>query len=143
MSILINLMILILFIVFILWTWNGTKGFENNWTRVGYIIIGTLGITLLTYIIYIISKSNVQYPNIDIQREIRNIILKIFIPINGFITLPRIANIVTKIKDEEIDKEKFKKRILFYFIVFIIVIIIECIYFKNIQNGIIQIINSK
>ena len=143
MSVAINITIIILFLVYIFWTWNNTKCFEGNIIRISYILIGTLFITLLTYIIFLISKNGMKYPNEDIAKELRNIILRVFIPINGFITLPRIANIIGKIKNDEIDGEKLKKKIIIFSIVNIIVIIFECIYFKNIQNGILQIINSK
>ena len=143
MNIVINIIIIILFLIYLLWTWDNTKGFKNNLLRISYIIIGTIVISLLTYIIYLISKNGVQYQNENILREVRNIILKIFIPINGFISMPRIGFLICRIKDDDIESKELKKKIMIYSIAFIAVIIFECFYFKNIQNGIINIINSK
>ena len=74
---------------------------------------------------------------------VRNIILIVFTPVNGFITLPRIANIIGKIKNDEITGYQLKKKIIIFTIVVIIAIVIEGIYFKDVQNGIIQIFKLK
>ena len=143
MSVMIYIMIIILFLIFIFWTWNNTKSFEGTFTRVSYIIIGTLFISITTFIIFIISKNNINYPNQDMIGVVRNIILLVFVPINGFIILPQIASTIGKIKNDDITAEKLKKRIVIFIIAIIIIVIFEGYYFKNIQNGIIQIINLK
>ena len=143
MSTTIYLTILILFLVYILWTWNSTKSFEGSFIRISYIAIGTLFITFVTYIIFLISKNRVQYPNEQLEGIIRNIILLTFIPVNGFITLPQIGNIISKIKNDSINKEKIKIKIITFFITIIIIIIFECHYFGGMQSKIIEIINSR
>ena len=143
MSTTIYLIIFILFLVDIFWTWSSTKSFEGNFTRISYIFIGTLFITLLTYIIFLFSKNGINYPNNAMIGKIRNIILLTFVPINSFVVLPQLAKIVEKIKNDEISEEKLKKIILIFVVIAIFLIVIESIYFKSIQNGIISIINSK
>lgn len=135
--------IIILFFVYIFWTWNNTKYFDSFFTRVSYICIGSLFITLVTYIVFIISKVGIVYPNKEMIGELRNIILLTFVPINGFLTLPQIANTIKLIKDDEITSEKFKRKMIVFIICILIVIIFESYYFKNIQNGIIQKINLR
>lgn len=143
MSTAIYLIIFILFLVDIFWVWSSTKSFETNFTRISYIFIGTLFITLLTYIIFLFSKSEINYPNVAMIGKVRNIILLTFVPINSFVVLPQLAKIVDKIKNDEISGEKIKTTILIFIVVAIFAIILETVYFKSIQNGIINIINSK
>lgn len=143
MQTMINIIIIILFAVYLFWTWNNTKSFEGTFTRISYIIIGTLFMTLVTYIIFAISKREIIYPNQSMIGTLRNVILLIFVPINGFIVLPQIGNTIEKIKKDTITPEKLKKRIIIFIIVAIIILIFECSYFRNIQNQIIKIINLK
>lgn len=143
MSGLIYGIIIILFLVYIFWTWNNTKSFEGNFTRISYIIIGTLFMTLVTYIIFLISKKGVIYPHQDMIGVLRNIILLIFVPVNGFVTLPQIASTIGKIKNDDITGEELKRKIAIFIITIIIVVILECYYFKSIQNQIIGIINLR
>ena len=143
MSTAIYITIIVLFIVYVLWTWNSTKCFEGTSIRISYIVIGTLFITFVTYIIFLISKNGINYPSSDMIGKIRNIILLTFIPVNGFITLPQIGNIIGKIKDDSITSEKAKKRIIIFLISIIVVLIFECYYFGSMQNRIIGMINAR
>ena len=143
MSAMIYVVIIILFLVYLSWTWNSTKSFEGNFTRISYIIIGTLFITLVTYIIFLISKNGINYPIEDMIGKMRNIILLTFVPVNGFITLPQVAITIGKIKNDDITAEKLKKKIIVFIVTVLIIVIFESYYFKNIQNGIIQLINLK
>ncbi|MCI9064184.1 MAG: hypothetical protein HFJ17_06245 [Clostridia bacterium] len=143
MSTIINIVIIVLFLVHILWTWNNTKSFEGTFTRISYIVIGTLFMTLFTYIIFCVSKNSVKYPTLEMVPVVRNIILLTFVPVNGFVTLPRVANTIGKIKNDQITPSEFKRQIVIFIAIIILMIIIECIYFKNIQNGIIRIIRLR
>jgi len=137
------LVIVILFLVFLFWTWNNTRYFDNVLAKILFVIIGTLSIALITYIIFLISTSNIYYMNNKIYSILRNVILLVFIPINGFLTLPRIANMIGKIKKDEITGKKLKKYMILFIIITIIVIVIEVYYFKGIQNRIMQIIKFR
>lgn len=143
MSAIIYIIIIILFLVYLSWTWKSTKSFEGTFTRISYIFIGTLFITLVTYIIFLISKNGISYPHPEMIGKIRNIILLTFVPINGFITLPQIATSIGKIKNDDITAEQLKKKLIIFIIVIIITVIFEGSYFKNIQNGILQVIKLK
>ena len=139
---LIYLIIIILFIVLLSWTWNNVKNFDTTAQKIFYIIVGLMIIALETLIIFNISKESVDYPNIEIMKQVRKIALLIFIPINGFLTLPHFASIFKEVGTGTND-EKTKKKIVILGIIIIISIIIEITYLKNFQNGIIKIINSK
>ena len=140
---LINFIIVVLFIIYIVCAWNSTKEFENNLLRISFIFVGTLFITLLTLILFWISKIGVEYPKKEMIGEVRKIILLSFIPINGFIILTQTASIFAQAKSGMVSKEDMQKKIKRLVIIFIILIVFEAIYFKNIQNGMIRIIQNK
>ena len=140
---LINFIIVVLFIIYIVCAWNSTKEFENTLMRISFIFVGTLFITLLTLILFWISKIGVQYPKKEMIGEVRRIILLSFIPINGFVTLTQSASIFAQAKSGMVSKEDMQKKIKRLVIIFIILIVFEAIYFKNIQNGMIRIIQNK
>ena len=140
---LINFIIVVLFIIYIVCAWNSTKVFENTLLRISFILVGTLFITLLTLILFWISKIGVKYPKKEMIGEVRKIILLSFIPINGFLTLTQSASIFAQAKSGMVSKEEMKKKIKRLVIIFIILIVFEAIYFKNVQNGMIRIIQNK
>lgn len=136
MGSMIYLMIIILFLVLILWTCNNTKNFENKFQRVLYIVLGLAINSIIVAIIFNISKSGINYSNIEIMKEMRKFILLIFTPINGLLTMPIGANAIIGIRDGE-NKNKL---LLILSIIFVIAIIFECSYFESIQRGVLQII---
>lgn len=143
MSAMIYVIIIVLFLVYISWTWNSTHSFEGKIARISYILVGTAVITFVTYIIFLISKNGINYPVKEMIGATRNIILLTFVPINGFLILPQIANTLGKVKKDEITPEQFKKRLVIFIIAIIVIVVFECSYFKGIQNGIIEFINTK
>ena len=66
-----------------------------------------------------------------------------FVPINGIIILPLLAKSYNKLKYGNLDKSIFLKRGLLLGIVLIIALIIECMYFKNIQEQVVTMLNQK
>ena len=134
--------IAIIFIAYIIWTWNSTNVFENVTTRIGYVLLGTIAITVITLIIFTISKIGVVYPKQEMVGDVRKVILLIFVPINGFLFLTRITSIVARVKNGDVSKDELSKKLKIYGIIFLILVIIECIYFKKIQLNMIDIINA-
>ena len=138
----INFIIFVLFAIYVVFVWNSTKEFENTIIRVSYLLVGTLFITILTLILFWISKIGMQYPKKEMIGEVRRIILLVFIPINGFITLTQAASIFAQAKSGMVSKEDMQKKIKRFAIIFVVLMVFEAIYFKNIQNGIISFIQS-
>jgi len=135
--------VFLLFVVYIVWTWNSTKEFEDQKIRIAYLIVGTLFIAMVTLIIFLVSKIGVNYPKKEMVGQVQKIVLLVFTPINGFLVLTQFSSVFQQIRSGMVSKEKMNKKIKTLLIVFTILIIIECIYFKNVQYGIIKIINSK
>ncbi len=142
MVIMIYLIIIILYAVLLFWTWNNVKQFENIAQKIGYIGIGLIILFAITWILFSIAKSGVDYPSVEIMKEVRKMALLIFVPINGFLSLPHFASIVQEITTGTSD-EKTRRRATILGIVIVIAIIIEIAYMKSFQNGIIEILNSK
>lgn len=140
---LIYFIITVLFIIYIVCVWNSTKEFETVLMRISFILIGTLFITILTLIIFWISKFGISYPKKEMVGEVRKIILLSFIPINGFITLTQTSTIFAQAKSGMVSKEDMEKKIKRLVIIFIVLVVFEVIYFKNIQNGMIKIIQNR
>ena len=126
--------IAVLYMVLIAWTWNNVKDFTDNMQKIKYLVIGTIALFIVTYIIFNISKIGINYPNKDIAKIVRRISMFLFVPINGYISLPHIAKIKTDIKDENLDDEKIKKRIIALGIIIVISIIIEMFFLKDFQK---------
>ena len=135
--------IILLFLIYFIWVWNSSREFENIALRISFIVIGTLFVAFITYILFLFSKIGVNYPKHEMIKDVRNIILLIFVPINGFATLPQGINLINRIKDGNISQEEKEKKIKILSIVILVLLIFEAIYFKNIQNGIINYINLK
>ena len=134
--------IFILLAMYIVFTWNSTKEFETIISRISFVIIGTLFISLFTLVLFYISKIGVVYPKEEMIGQIRKIVLLVFIPINGFLTLTQLASIFAKVKNDMISKEELSKKIKIFAIIFIVLIIIECIYLKRFQVDIIEMMNN-
>lgn len=143
MNILIYFIIAVLFVVLIFWTWNNTKDFEETSRRVIFIVVGIVLIAIVTLIYFAISKVGITYPKVEMVKQVRKMVVLLFTPINGFLSLPHIASLKMKIKLKTEDEEKLKKKIIMLGIVFIVATIVEINYMKDFQNGIIQMLNSK
>ena len=135
--------VFLLFVVYIVWTWNSTKEFEDQKIRIAYLLVGTLFIAMVTLIIFLVSKIGVNYPKKEMVGQVQKIVLLVFTPINGFVVLTQFSSVFQQIRSGMVSKDKMDKKIKRLLIIFAILIIIECIYFKNVQYGIIKIINSK
>ena len=132
------LIIIILFAVLFLWTWNNMKDFENTVRKIRFITIGILGLFSVTYVIFLISKIGITYPSEEVLTQVRRASVLLCVPINGYITLPHIAKIKSDIETNAIDNERNKKRIIILVVVTIIVTIFEIFYLKDFQKGIIS-----
>ena len=132
----------IMIFCYIIWTWRSTKELESYLMRASYLVIGTLFITIVTLILFQISKIGIEYPKQEMVGEVRKIILLIFVPINGLIVLTQSVSIFTQVKNNIISKKQLNKRIKILAIIFIEMIVFECFYFKSIQTGIISMINK-
>lgn len=141
MGLLIIIVSIILFIVLIKLTWNRLNNLETKQK----IIACTLGIIvslLITSIIFFISSIGIEYKSQAGKQAIMRIILLIFTPINGMSYMPYFAKIIGNVKYKKTSKEKTTAKLTRCLIISLIIFIIEIIYLKNMQKGIIEYANQ-
>lgn len=98
-------------------------------------------ITCIALILFMFIISNIIYGigNMGIIGEIanksKNMILLVLMPINMMIIASPIALQINKAQSKEIEKEKFSKKIITLVLIDVAILIVECIYIKNIQLG--------
>ena len=136
-------LIIVLFTVLVMWTWNNVKDFENNTEKIKFIIIGLIILFICTIIIFAISKTGIKYPNDEVLKQVRCIAIFLCVPINGYISLPHIAKIKSEIYTNSIEEEKSKKRIIILVSIITIITILEIFYLKDFQRGIINNLVNK
>lgn len=131
------IIIAILFLVLLGWSWNSLGSIDKK-EKIKYIIIGLVLTYLLTFIIYAISKIGIQYDNKEAMKMIRTVFVLLFAIVNGYILLPYSFKKIEKIKSKEIEEEKLKRSIIILLIIIVILLIFESIYLENLQQGILK-----
>ena len=131
------IIIAILFLVLLGWSWNSLGSIDKK-EKIKYIIIGLVLTYLLTFIIYTISKIGIQYDNKETMKIIRTVFVLLFAIVNGYILLPYSFKKIEKIKSKEIEEEKLKRSIIILLIIIVILLIFESIYLGNLQQGILK-----
>ena len=137
MNVLITIISIILFFVLGIIIYNGLNGIELKYKIIIFLIEIFLCF-VVTIILFNISSIGIEYPNSKSKTIAMKTLVLIFTPINGILLLPNVTRIINESKNEEITKEEFGKKIKKFLITFIILIIIEFIYLKNTQNGILN-----
>lgn len=140
--VIIGIIIIVLFAVLIGWTLNNLYNVTNVKAKIIFIIISTLLILLITFILFNISKSSIQYPNESMVKDVRNILVLTFAPVNGIVIIPFIAKQISRVKENSIEENELKKKIILMSIIFILILILECMYLKNTQIGILKILEN-
>jgi hypothetical protein len=141
MGIVIIAVAVILYVVLVGAIWHNLDAIENS-KRVGLILISILFMAIITLIIFNISANGVTYENKEMIADIRNVLVLFFTPINGLISIPFMASILNKAKNNEIKQNEFKKKTIILGVVFLVILIMECKYLTGIQNGILNIVNK-
>lgn len=141
MTIIIIAVTIILYVILLGFTWHNLDILENS-KKIIFTIFALLAIVLVTLIIFNISTSGIEYENYNMIANVRNMLVAVFTPVNGLIVMPYVANMIGKIKQEDITQPEFKKKTIIIGIIFILILIFECNYFKDMQMGILDIINK-
>lgn len=134
--------ITILFFILIKWTWHNLGNITKG-KKILYIAIGILIMYLITLIIFNISKKQIQYNSQEIMIHVKNLLVLVFTSINGLIFMPYISKFIYKFEKNNINITTLKINIIIILTIFILCLVIECNYLKNIQKEIIDIYNLK
>lgn len=105
-----------------------------------FIAIGTAIMYVLVSLVYWLSTKNIELGTTS--EKGKNLITFTFVPINIIIALPFLAKSYKYFKQGRLKKEKFKNRIILIGVILIIALIVEFFYFKDIQNGILSMIQA-
>ena len=136
--ILIIVIIAVIYMLLIAWTWHSLGEIEKS-KKVMVIGIGILIIYFMTLFIFLISKQGIVYENVEMSKAVRNVLVIMFTSVNGLIVLPFLARQLDKIHEGEMEKTKFSKITLILLIIFIICLGIEYGYMKSTQQVILNI----
>ncbi len=131
--------ILVLNIVAIALTYYCLSSIEKK-EKIIFIAIGVAVIYILTSFVYWVSTKNIAIK--EVSEMGKNLITFIFVPINGIIVLPILAKSYAKYKTGMLDIDRLKNRGLVLGMILAILLIIECKYFKNIQNSVVEIVEK-
>ena len=129
------------YIFIIVWTWNNLGQTEKT-KKIFIIAAGFIIMYLITLIIFTLSKKEIQYETIAIERNIKNILVALFTAVNSLI-LPFIAKVINDKKEEEIEQKQFTRIILVIIIIFLFFSFFESGYMKSTQEGILKIYQAQ
>ena len=129
MNTLITIISIILFLVLSIIVYNGLSGMDNK-KKIIIFLIEIIMCFVFTMILFNISSLGIEYPN----SKSKEIAMK---------TMVAIFRTLNESQSGEIKKEECKKRLKKSLIIFLVLLIIEFIYLKNVQNGILSNYNMK
>lgn len=132
--------ILLLNLVAILLTYHFLGKDMDKKSKGIFIIIGIAAIYLLVTFVYWIGTKNIDLGNA--KETCKNLVTFTFVPVNAIIIMPFLASSYRKLKNGDLKIEPFRNRCILLGIILVIALIIEFFYFKNIQNGILAILQT-
>ena len=142
MNTIITVISIILFLVLSIIIYNGLNGM-NQKNKIIIFFIEIIVCFVFTTILFNLSSIGIEYLNSKNKGIAMRTLVAIFTPINGIILLPNITRIINESQNGEINKEECKKRLKKSLIVFILLVIIEFVYLKNTQIGILNNYNMQ
>lgn len=131
----------ILFIILIIWSWHSLEDIEKS-TKILYLIVEIAITLIITYVIFIISQGNIQYPSEEIEKSIRTTLILLFAGVNGCILVPYTSKILAKVKQNEIDSKELRRKILIILVLIILIVLVEKNYMADTQDGILKVFNQ-
>lgn len=140
-TIITTIVTIVMFLILIGWTWNSLGSVENK-KKVIYIISGILIVYVLTFVIYNVSKIGIVYENMSVMLTIRKVYIIIFTFINCYLILPFVFKNIDRLTCSELNNDVLSRIIIKLAIKILIIFILESIYFGNIQQGILKMINK-
>ncbi len=107
-----------------------------------FITVGIAIMYMLVAATYWLSTKNMQFAGNAGMGTAQSLITFTFVPINMILTLPILASSYRAYKEGRLKAQNFKNRLIALAIILVIILIIEFFYFKDIQSGIIELINK-
>lgn len=105
-----------------------------------FIIVGIAVIYMLVSFVYWIGTKDIE---LGVSESFgKNLITFTFVPVNAIIILPFLASSYKNLKVGRLKVENFRNRCILLAIALIILLVMECSYFKDIQTGIYNMLES-
>ena len=142
MNALISVISIILFIVLGIIIYNGLNGMDLK-KKIIIFIFEIIVCLIFTMILFNISSLGIEYPNSQSREIALKILVTIFTPMNGIILLPNITRLINESQNGEIDKEECARKLKKTLIIFILLVIMEFLYLRNTQIGILNNYNMQ
>ena len=142
MNALISVISIILFIVLGIIIYNGLNGMDLK-KKIIIFIFEIIVCLIFTMILFNISSLGIEYPNSQSRKIALKILVTIFTPMNGIILLPNITRLINESQNGEIDKEECARKLKKTLIIFILLVIMEFVYLRNTQIGILNNYNMQ
>ena len=142
MNALISVISIILFIVLGIIIYNGLNGMDLK-KKIIIFIFEIIVCLIFTMILFNISSLGIEYPNSQSREIALKILVTIFTPMNGIILLPNITRLINESQNGEIDKEECARKLKKTLIIFILLVIMEFVYLRNTQIGILNNYNMQ
>ena len=137
MNALITIIAIILFLVLGIIIYNGLNGIDNK-KKVIIFLVEIIACLIFTITLFNISSIGVDYPSEQNKKIAMKTLVVIFTPINGILLLPNITRIINESQNGKIGKDECNKKIKKFLSIFVLVLIIEVIYLRNTQIGILS-----
>ena len=132
---------LAIYAVLIAWTWY-SLGFIEKPKKIAFIVGGIISIGIITLILFGMTQKDITYENREMKNIVKNIIVPIFTAVNGILVLPQIGKILDKRNEDEIKLEQLKKRVIILIVIFLLCLIFEVGYMKEVQEGILTMYHA-
>lgn len=136
---LILVFIIVLNIIAIALTYYCLSDLEKK-DKVIFIAVCVAIIYMLTTLVYWISTKSVAVK--EVSDLGKNLITFLFVPINTLVVVPLLAKSYNKYKTGFLAFDKLRNRGIVLGAILLIILIIECVYFKNVQNTVITLIEK-
>ena len=137
MNIFLTLAILVANAIAIILIYQFVKKLEQM-DKIIFIAVSVATIYIAVSLIYWISGFGLDS---SVNEAAKNFITFLFVPVNVILLIPFVATKYTKYKEKKISKRKFAERVIKVVLVGIVLLTIECIYFKSIKKNI-KLINN-
>ena len=108
--------------------------------KVIFIAVCVAIIYMLTTLVYWISTKSIAVK--EVSDLGKNLITFLFVPINTLVVVPLFAKSYNKYKTGFLAFDKLRNRGIVLGAILLIILIIECVYFKNVQNTVITLIEK-
>lgn len=105
-----------------------------------FIIVGIAVIYMLVSLVYWIGTKDIELGTNE--NFGKNLITFTFVPVNAIVILPFLASSYKNLKANRLKPEAFRNRCILLATVLIALLVMECSYFKDIQTGIYNMLQS-